>query len=89
MAGSKVVYVDIYTPLLDMVTNPNKYGFEETGRGCCGTGLIEMGPTCDSFTPTCADASKYLFGTQSILRRRRTAPLPQGSPRLCFLVLIN
>ncbi|KAK1271471.1 GDSL esterase/lipase [Acorus gramineus] len=61
MAGSKVVYVDIYTPLLDMVTNPNKYGFEETGRGCCGTGLIEMGPTCDSIMPTCADASKYLF----------------------------
>ncbi|KAJ3669037.1 hypothetical protein LUZ60_010987 [Juncus effusus] len=34
---SKVVYIDIYTPLFDMATNPAKYGFKETTRGCCGT----------------------------------------------------
>ncbi|KAK3015666.1 hypothetical protein RJ639_007503 [Escallonia herrerae] len=41
---SRILYADIYTPLMDMINNPGKYGFLETGRGCCGTGLVEAGP---------------------------------------------
>lgn len=26
LAGSKILYADIYTPLMDMITNPQKYG---------------------------------------------------------------
>ena len=36
-------------------------GFVETKRGCCGTGLVEVGPTCNVLTPTCHEDSKYLF----------------------------
>lgn len=58
----KVVYIDIYDSFLDIVRNPAKYGFETSNRGCCGTGLIEVGVTCNSNTSvTCPDASKYVF----------------------------
>ncbi|KAJ1375431.1 SGNH hydrolase superfamily [Sesbania bispinosa] len=60
--GAKVAYFDIYTPIMDMVQNPAKYGFEKSVlEGCCGTGLLEMGPVCNAFDITCPDTSKYLF----------------------------
>ncbi|KAF5190039.1 GDSL esterase/lipase [Thalictrum thalictroides] len=61
LPGSKVAYVDIYNPLVDMIHNPHKYGFQETTRGCCGTGMLEMGSLCNSLVPTCPDASKFVF----------------------------
>ncbi|KAG0477835.1 hypothetical protein HPP92_012554 [Vanilla planifolia] len=61
LEGAKIAYVDIYTPLMDMVTQPDAYGFVETSVGCCGTGTIEMGPLCAAPLPTCADPSKYMF----------------------------
>lgn len=36
-------------------------GFEETSKGCCGSGLMEMGPMCNFLSPTCYDASKFIF----------------------------
>ncbi|KAF6146987.1 hypothetical protein GIB67_036706 [Kingdonia uniflora] len=61
LPGVKIAYVDIYNPLMDMITNPGRYGFLETTRGCCGTGTMEMGPLCNGVIPTCPDASRYVF----------------------------
>nr|DAD48652.1 TPA_asm: hypothetical protein HUJ06_018589 [Nelumbo nucifera] len=61
LPGSRFAYIDIYNPLLDMISNPRKYGFVETRRGCCGMGLVEMGGMCNSATPVCPDASKFVF----------------------------
>jgi len=36
-------------------------GFKETDKGCCGTGLFEITPLCNEFSPTCEDPSKYVF----------------------------
>ncbi|KAF4353388.1 hypothetical protein F8388_016346 [Cannabis sativa] len=58
---SKMVYFGIYDTMMDMITNPFKYGFQETLEGCCGTGLFEIGPLCVVGMPTCLDASKYIF----------------------------
>ncbi|XP_027368519.1 GDSL esterase/lipase At2g40250 [Abrus precatorius] len=59
--GAKVAYFDIYKPILGMVNNPGKYGFVQTLQGCCGTGLMEMGPVCNALDLTCPDSSKFLF----------------------------
>ncbi|KAJ9698793.1 hypothetical protein PVL29_007724 [Vitis rotundifolia] len=61
LPGSKILYGDIYTPLEDMINNPEKYGFVETKRGCCGTGLFESALLCNSLTPVCENASQYVF----------------------------
>nr|POE95068.1 gdsl esterase/lipase exl3 [Quercus suber] len=42
LPNAKVVYIDVYSPILDLVTNPKKYGFEIANKGCCGTGTVEL-----------------------------------------------
>ncbi|KAG9439660.1 hypothetical protein H6P81_019825 [Aristolochia fimbriata] len=63
LPGSRLGYGDIFNPATDMLNNPRKYGFEETRRGCCGTGYVEMGPSCSSLSQrlSCPDPSKYMF----------------------------
>ncbi|KAL6516065.1 hypothetical protein OROGR_019370 [Orobanche gracilis] len=61
LPGSKILYVDTYNPLMDMISNPKKYDFVETSRGCCGTGLVEAGPFCTRLTPICRDHPRYVF----------------------------
>ena len=59
--GATVSFVDNYTPLLDMVKQPEKYGFTQTGLGCCGTGMMEMGALCTSLLPQCKSPAEYMF----------------------------
>ncbi|OMO87385.1 Lipase, GDSL [Corchorus capsularis] len=62
LAGVKIVYVDVYNPLLDIIQNPLKHGFVRASVGCCGTGLVEMGPFCNIFNPfTCWNTSTHVF----------------------------
>ncbi|XP_019420772.1 PREDICTED: uncharacterized protein LOC109330963 [Lupinus angustifolius] len=59
---AKFVYLDSYNPLLDILQNPSKYGFEEADRGCCGTGNIEVGILCNPYSiNTCSNSSNYIF----------------------------
>ncbi|XP_010266840.1 PREDICTED: GDSL esterase/lipase EXL3-like [Nelumbo nucifera] len=60
---ARIVYVDIYYPLLDLIQHPRSYGFEESSKGCCGTGNLEVTTAlCNELTPfTCTDVSKYVF----------------------------
>ncbi|XP_017234465.1 GDSL esterase/lipase At1g58430 isoform X2 [Daucus carota subsp. sativus] len=62
LQGSRLVYSDIYKPIMKMIDNPQKYGFVETRRGCCGTGIfLEAGPLCTATASMCSNSSKYLF----------------------------
>ncbi|XP_016752331.1 GDSL esterase/lipase At2g30310 [Gossypium hirsutum] len=45
---SKLVYTDIYQPLMDMITHPQQYGIVETTVGCCGTGVLGLSLFCNS-----------------------------------------
>ncbi|GKV45084.1 hypothetical protein SLEP1_g52208 [Rubroshorea leprosula] len=63
LPGFKIVYADVYNPLLSIIQNPKQYGFEEVSRGCCGTGNIEVSILCNhpSDEQTCTDVSKFVF----------------------------
>ncbi|KAK4274872.1 hypothetical protein QN277_018039 [Acacia crassicarpa] len=61
LPGCRVVYTDVYNPLANLINQPEKYGFLVTKRGCCGSGILEAGPLCNELTPTCEDASKFVF----------------------------
>ncbi|EEF34082.1 zinc finger protein, putative [Ricinus communis] len=61
LKGAKVAYLDVYDLMMDMIKNPATYGYEQTLEGCCGMGLVEMGPLCNAIDQTCTDASKYMF----------------------------
>ncbi|KAF9608727.1 hypothetical protein IFM89_010859 [Coptis chinensis] len=59
--GLQVVYTGIFEALLDIIQNYTKHGFEESRRGCCGTGLMELGFLCNINTVVCPDRSKFIF----------------------------
>ncbi|KFK44140.1 hypothetical protein AALP_AA1G220300 [Arabis alpina] len=62
LPNSNLIYIDIYSPFSQIIENPQDYGFEEIKKGCCGTGLLEVGPLCNRFTPfVCSNVSSYLF----------------------------
>ncbi|MFS7891828.1 putative triacylglycerol lipase [Helianthus anomalus] len=61
LAQSRIVYIDIYNPLLDIIENPLQYGIQVVDKGCCGTGNIEVAILCNKLLPSCSDDSKYLF----------------------------
>nr|GMD61204.1 GDSL esterase/lipase At2g30220-like [Ipomoea batatas] len=61
LPGSTILYSDAYTPMMNFINDPQRYGFVETREGCCGTGLLEAGPLCIARRPTCTDSSQYLF----------------------------
>ncbi|KAK6938984.1 GDSL lipase/esterase [Dillenia turbinata] len=61
LPDSRIVYIDIYSPLLGLIQEPSKYGFEAVDKGCCGTGNIEVSILCNTYTPPCVDSSKYVF----------------------------
>ncbi|KAH0990635.1 hypothetical protein GBA52_002118 [Prunus armeniaca] len=59
---AKLVFLDIYHPLLDLNQHPHKSGFQVEKFGCCGTGTIGVAVLCNEFSQfTCTDASKYLY----------------------------
>ncbi|TKY75265.1 GDSL esterase/lipase [Spatholobus suberectus] len=59
---AKVMHIQVYDPLLDIIQNPTKYGFEVADRGCCGTGTVEAAFLCNPFdVETCTNDSKYVF----------------------------
>ncbi|WOG91486.1 hypothetical protein DCAR_0310735 [Daucus carota subsp. sativus] len=58
---SKILYIDIYSPLLDLIQNPQNYGLDVVDRGCCGTGDLEVSVLCNKLSLTCPDHTKYLF----------------------------
>ncbi|WVZ59084.1 hypothetical protein U9M48_009284 [Paspalum notatum var. saurae] len=62
LPGSLLKYIDLYTPLIDMIQRPDAYGFDVTNRGCCGTGVFEVTLMCNRYTAhACKDSSKFLF----------------------------
>nr|GME03564.1 GDSL esterase/lipase At2g24560-like [Ipomoea batatas] len=61
LPGSKLLYADTYTPLLNLINNPQENGFVETKKGCCGSGLVEVGPLCNTNSHVCTNPSEYVY----------------------------
>ncbi|KAM3411544.1 hypothetical protein ACQJBY_003297 [Aegilops geniculata] len=60
--GARVMLMDIYGYLLDMMVRPDGYGFRESTLGCCGTGMMEVAVLCNGVTSAvCGDVEEYLF----------------------------
>lgn len=59
---AKIVYVDIYGSLLDLIQRPKNYGFEVANKGCCGTGTLEVVVLCNPLSLfTCPNAATHVF----------------------------
>lgn len=79
--SSRIVYMDVYNPLLDIIVNNQNYGYEVGDRGCCGTGTLEVTYLCNHLQPTCPNDLDYVFWdsfhpTESVYRKL-VAPILQ------------
>ncbi|KAL4650415.1 hypothetical protein ACB092_01G086300 [Castanea dentata] len=61
MPDSRMAYLDIYNPLLDLIEHPEENGFKIAEKGCCGTGIIEVAPICNPSSAICTDVNDYVF----------------------------
>ncbi|CAN6179802.1 unnamed protein product [Urochloa humidicola] len=57
---TRITYIDTYTTIHDATVDPKNFGLAEVSRGCCGSGVIEVGQTCRG-RRTCGDPSRYLY----------------------------
>ncbi|MED6180793.1 GDSL esterase/lipase exl3 [Stylosanthes scabra] len=58
---ARIVYIDVYNPLLDIILNYQNYGYKVVDRGCCGTGKLEVAVLCNPLDSTCPNPSEYVF----------------------------
>lgn len=87
LPNSNVIYIDIYSPLLDIILKPQKYGYKVADKGCCGTGKLEVSVLCNPLSATCPDNSEYIFWdsyhpTESVYRKLVAVVLPKYVGRL-------
>ncbi|XP_059311213.1 GDSL esterase/lipase EXL3-like [Lycium ferocissimum] len=56
---ARMVYIDIYKFMFDLINNPTKYGFKITKNGCCAlVGKIELLASCPI---ACSKDDDYIF----------------------------
>ncbi|CAJ2675782.1 unnamed protein product [Trifolium pratense] len=72
--SSRIAYMDVYNPLLDIIVNNQKYGYKVGDRGCCGTGKIEVTYLCNHLDSICPNDLDYVFWdsfhpTESVYRK--------------------
>ncbi|XP_076936034.1 GDSL esterase/lipase At5g45950-like [Bidens hawaiensis] len=58
--GMRTAFTDIYGLIQNILRSPSRYGFTETKKGCCGSGLTEFGTSLKGLS-MCADHSKYVY----------------------------
>ncbi|KAK3016598.1 hypothetical protein RJ639_005871 [Escallonia herrerae] len=78
-----VVYIDIYSSLLDIIKNPQSYGFDVVDRGCCGSGIVEFSyTTIMQFFSSLSISAILVFlflctnGTQAAIKLPRNKTIP-------------
>ncbi|KAK7382932.1 hypothetical protein VNO78_28596 [Psophocarpus tetragonolobus] len=55
-----ISFVDVYTPLLNLINNPLPQGFTNVGEGCCGTSIFGASGLCNLLS-VCPVPSTYIF----------------------------
>ncbi|KAK4481400.1 hypothetical protein RD792_012290 [Penstemon davidsonii] len=73
---ARVKYIDIYNLPLDIIHNPQKYGFRISNKGCCGTGTIEVAFLCKYTCSDASDAEAALQGRETAMQFLKLKLLP-------------
>ncbi|KAK7304630.1 hypothetical protein VNO77_42514 [Canavalia gladiata] len=61
LPNSSYRFGDAYDVVNDVISNPNKYGFQNSDSPCCSFGNIRPALTCIPASRLCKDRSKYVF----------------------------
>ncbi|KEH31935.1 putative triacylglycerol lipase [Medicago truncatula] len=61
LPNSNYRFGDAYDVVSDLISNPLKYGFQNSDSPCCSFGRIRPALTCVPASTLCSDRSKYVF----------------------------
>ncbi|KAF5730159.1 putative zinc finger protein [Tripterygium wilfordii] len=61
LANANYRFGDAYDVVSDVISNPHKYGFNNSDSPCCSFGRIRPALTCVPASILCKDRSKYVF----------------------------
>ncbi|KAH9302625.1 hypothetical protein KI387_014208 [Taxus chinensis] len=64
LPGATIVYCDIFEGLMDILHNPQVYGFAYPNDACCGLGKFGGGLICAFPSMACSDASTHVWWDQ-------------------------
>ncbi|KAH7561360.1 hypothetical protein JRO89_XS10G0216100 [Xanthoceras sorbifolium] len=57
LPGAQIIFCDVYRGMMEMISNPNYYGFEEVRSACCGLGLYGAMIGCLSVEMACNEGA--------------------------------
>uniref|UniRef100_A0A7N0TX13 GDSL esterase/lipase n=1 Tax=Kalanchoe fedtschenkoi TaxID=63787 RepID=A0A7N0TX13_KALFE len=61
LPNSSFIFGDVYDIVYDMISNPEKHGFNNSNAPCCTFGGVRPAITCTPASTLCRDRSKYVF----------------------------
>nr|CAB3488946.1 unnamed protein product [Digitaria exilis] len=61
LPGADVVFCDVYKGMMEIISNPSKYGLEETREACCGLGPFKASVGCLSKGMACATPERHVW----------------------------
>ncbi|CAM0146876.1 unnamed protein product [Urochloa decumbens] len=61
MPGADVVFCDVYKGMMEIISNPARYGFEETKEACCGLGPFKATVGCLSKEMVCRSPERHVW----------------------------
>ncbi|CAN6344274.1 unnamed protein product [Urochloa humidicola] len=61
LPGADVVFCDVYKGMMEIISNPARYGFEETREACCGLGPFKATVGCLSKEMACAAPERHVW----------------------------
>ncbi|CAO2147509.1 unnamed protein product [Urochloa humidicola] len=61
LPGADVVFCDVYRGMMEIISNPGRYGFEETREACCGLGPFKATVGCLSKEMACRAPERHVW----------------------------
>ncbi|KAI3749974.1 hypothetical protein L2E82_20597 [Cichorium intybus] len=58
---AQLIFCDVYRLMMEIIKNPNTYGFENVKSACCGIGLDNGLSGCMSMNMVCENPSTYVW----------------------------
>ncbi|XP_020209068.2 GDSL esterase/lipase At1g23500 [Cajanus cajan] len=60
LSNYDIRFIDVYTPLFNLIQNPQSGEFDDVADACCGTGASKISGICNLLN-VCPNPSKYVF----------------------------
>ncbi|KAL9228649.1 hypothetical protein vseg_004204 [Gypsophila vaccaria] len=60
-SDAQFVFCDVYRGLMEIVSNPQRHGFEDVRGTCCGRGCRGAAVGCQSMSMACNDTSRHVW----------------------------